>query len=111
MSTHDVLTIGRLANGLYVEYLGETTTDDLMVGVGDPPPLCDRLWHGHPGIIWEPALQFVQVRWVGLEDTVESFGIGYSSDDDGRYRGLGVIAASDYEKRRRRVLAGQTPQE
>ncbi|MEU8239057.1 hypothetical protein AB0C07_12485 [Actinoplanes missouriensis] len=111
MSTHDVLTIDRVANGLYVEYLGETTTDDLMVGVGDPPPLCDRLWHGHPGVISEPAPQHVQVTWVGLEDTVQSFGIGYSCDDDGRYVGLGVITASDYGQRRRRVLAGQTPQE
>ncbi|MEU4562667.1 hypothetical protein AB0F72_30175 [Actinoplanes sp. NPDC023936] len=110
MGTHDVLTTGRLANGLYVEYLGETTTDDLMVGVGDPPPLCDRLWHGHPGVIWEPAPQHVQVTWVGLEDTVQSFGIGYSCNYHGRY-GLGVITAAEYEKRRRRVLAGQTPQE
>jgi hypothetical protein len=109
VSSHDFLTIGRLANGLYVEHLGETTTDDLMVGVGYPPPRCDRLWHGHPGVIWDPAPQFVQVTWVGLEDTVQSFGIGYSCDDHGGYAGLGVITAADYQERRRRVLAGQAP--
>jgi hypothetical protein len=110
VSTPDVLSIGRLSKGLFVEYLGETTSDDLVVGMGDPPPLCDRLWHGHPGVIWEPAPQHVQVTWVGLEDTVQSFGTGHSCNDFGLY-GLGVITASDYEERRRRVLAGQTPRD
>ncbi|WP_430790581.1 hypothetical protein [Actinoplanes sp. G11-F43] len=110
MSAPDVLSIGRLSKGLFVEYLGETTTDDLMVGMGDPPPICDRLWSGHPGVIWEPAPQHVQVTWVGLEDTVQSFGFGYSCNDDGLYS-LGVITASDYEERRRRVLAGHAPQD
>lgn len=110
MSTPDVLSIGRLSKGLFVEYLGETTTDDLMVGMGDPPPSCDRLWHRHPGVIWEPAPQHVQVTWVGLEDTVQSFGVGYSSNDYGLY-GLGIITASDYEEQRRRVLAGKAPQD
>jgi hypothetical protein len=109
VSSPDVLSIDRLSKGLFVEYLGETTTDDLVVGMGDPPPVCDRLWHGHPGVIWEPVPQHVQVTWVGLEDTVQSFGTGHSCNDHGLY-GLGVITASDYEKRRRRVLAGQKPQ-
>ncbi|GAA1623930.1 hypothetical protein [Actinoplanes couchii] len=108
MSAPDILNIGRLSKGLFVEYLDETTTDDLIVGMGDPPPACDRLWHGHPGVIWEPAMQHVQVAWVGLEDTVQSFGIGFSCNDHGLYS-LGVISASDFEERRRRVLAGQSP--
>ncbi|MCY1142535.1 hypothetical protein OWR29_31450 [Actinoplanes sp. Pm04-4] len=111
MAEPDVLTLQRLATGLFVEYLGETTADpdDLMVGLGYPAPLCDRLWHGHPGTIHEPAPQHVQVAWVGLEDTVASFAVGYSCDDEGRYAGLGVISAAEYELRRRRVLGGQPP--
>ena len=109
MSSPDVLSIDRLAKGLFVEYLDETTTDDLVVGVDYPPPACDRLWHGHPGVIWAPEPQHVQVTWVGLEETVQSFGMGYSCDDRGEYA-LGIITAADYEKRRRRVLAGQAPQ-
>jgi hypothetical protein len=103
------LSIDTLSKGLFVEYLGETANDDLMVGLGGPPPLCDRLWHGHSGVIWEPAPQHVQVTWVGLEDTVQSFGFGHSCDDHGLYS-LGVITASGYEERRRRVLAGKAPQ-
>ena len=61
MSSPDVLSIDRLSDGLFVEYLGETTADDLVVGVGDPTPVCDRLWHGHPGVIWEPTPQHVQM--------------------------------------------------
>jgi hypothetical protein len=110
VSSPDLLSIDRLSKGLLVEYLGETTTDDLMVGIGYPPPVCDRLWYGHPGVIWEPTPQHVQVTWAGLEDTVQSFGMGHCCDDRGQY-GLGVITAADYEQRRRRVLAGQAPQE
>ncbi|WP_305785994.1 hypothetical protein [Symbioplanes lichenis] len=110
MSDPGVLDIGRLSRGLFVEYLGETTTDDLVVGVGDPPPVCDRLWHGHPGVIEDPTMQHVQVTWAGLEDAAVSFGVGHSCDDQGRY-GLGVISAAEYERRRRRVLAGRPPQD
>lgn len=104
----DVLTIKRLAKGLFVEYLGETTTEDMVVGIDDPPPICDRLWHGHPGVIWEPVPQHVQVTWVGLEDTAQSFGVSHSCNDAGSY-GLGVITSAEYEKRRLCVLAGQAP--
>ena len=100
--------VDRLSQGLFVEYLGETSTDDLVVGVDSPPPVCDRLWHGHPGVIWDPTMQHVQVRWAGLEDAAVSFGVGYSCNDCGLY-GLGILTAEEYEERRRRVLAGKPP--
>ncbi len=110
MSEPDVLTLEKLSTGLFVEYLDSTTTDPdlLIVGLGHPAPLCDRLWHGRPGTIHEPAPQHVQVTWVGLEDTVASFALGFSCNDQGRY-GLGIISATDYATRRHRVLAGQSP--
>ncbi|MEU7907479.1 hypothetical protein [Actinoplanes sp. NPDC049118] len=95
MSSPEVLTVRRLAMGLFVEYLGETNTDHLMVGIDDPPPVCDRQWYGHPGVIWEPAMQHVQVTWVGLEETVASFGVGYSCDSRHFYGALGVISAAE----------------
>ncbi|MCO8274000.1 hypothetical protein M1L60_25705 [Actinoplanes sp. TRM 88003] len=111
MAESDVLDVSRLSAGLFVEYLGLTKSgpDVTMVGAGDPPPLCDRLWRGHPGVISEPIPQHVLVTWAGLEETVSSFLIGFSCDDLGLFHGLGVISAEEYETRRARVLAGQAP--
>ena len=109
MADRDVLTLERLTPGLFVEYLDVTTTDFLVVGLGCPAPLGDRLWHGHPGRIHDPAPQHVQVTWAGLEDTVASFAVGFSCDDRGRYAGLGIISAAEYATRRLRVLAGRSP--
>jgi hypothetical protein len=68
-----------------VEFLGPTVSDpDLtVVGVGYPVPLCDRLWHGHPDAISEPVPQHVLITWVGREDAVASFALGFSCDDCG----------------------------
>ncbi|MEV4637400.1 hypothetical protein AB0J80_08620 [Actinoplanes sp. NPDC049548] len=110
MADPDVLTLERLSTGLFVEYLSATTTDPdlLVVGLDYPAPVCDRLWQGHPGVIHDPTAQHVQVTWAGLEDTVASFGLGFSCDDQGRY-GLGIISATEYAARRLRVLAGRSP--
>lgn len=106
----DVLDVSRLSVGLLVEYLGPTDAEPalLVVGVGYPAPLCDRLWQGHPGVIAEPVPQHVLVTWVGLEDAVASFVLGFSSNDQGFY-GLGILSAAEYESRRQRILAGGSP--
>ncbi len=97
MTERDVLTLERLSSGLYVEYLDATTADPdlLVVGLGYPAPCYDRLWHGHPGTIDDPTPQHVQVIWARLEDTVASFALGFSCDDQGRYS-LGIISATEY---------------
>jgi hypothetical protein len=106
-----VLDISQLSAGLFVEYLGPTESGPgvTMVHAGDAEPLCDRLWHGHPGVISEPVPQHVLVTWVGLEEAVASFAVGFSCDDEGSYRGLGVLSAQDYETRRTRILDGKPP--
>ncbi len=109
MGYPNILNVAQLSEGLHVEYLGETNDDDLVTGINDPPPLCDRQWRGHPGVIREPILQHVLVDWVGLEDTAASFAVGFSSDERGLYPGLGVISAVEYERRRALVLAGEAP--
>ena len=80
-----------------------------MVGAGYAEPLCDRLWQGHPGVISEPVPQHVLITWVGLEEAVASFAVGFSCDDQGRYGGLGVLAAHEYETRRSRILDSRSP--
>ncbi|MEU4563425.1 hypothetical protein AB0F72_34025 [Actinoplanes sp. NPDC023936] len=107
----NVLDVSQLSVGLFVEYLGPTESgpDVTMVHAGDAEPLCDRLWHGHPGVISEPAPQHVLVSWVGLEEAVASFAVGFSCDDQGYYRGLGVLSAQDHETRRTRILDGKPP--
>jgi hypothetical protein len=111
MAESDVLNISRLSAGLFVEYLGPTEggPDVTMVGAGYAVPLCDRLWHGHPGVVSEPVPQHVLVTWVGLEEAVVSFAVGFSCDDEGSYGGLGVLSAQEYETRRSRVLKGKSP--
>lgn len=54
-------------------------------------------------------MRHVLVDWVGLENTAASFAVGFSRDDRGLYRGLGVISAIEYERRRVLVLAGRVP--
>lgn len=113
MAQPDVVDVSRLSAGLLVEYLGPAIVGDpdlTVVGVGYPAPLCDRLWHGHPGVISEPVPQHVQVTWVGLEDAVASFALGFSCNDQGEY-GLGVLSADEYERRRSRLLDGRPPTE
>ncbi|WP_157437235.1 hypothetical protein [Actinoplanes subtropicus] len=111
MAEPDVLDISRLSAGLFVEYLGPTESglDVTMVHAGDAEPRCDRMWHGHPGVISEPVPQHVLVTWVGLEEAVASFAVGFSCDDHGAYCGLGVLSAQDYEARRTRILDGKSP--
>ena len=111
MAEPEVLNISELSAGLFVEYLGPTESgpDVMMVHAGDAEPLCDRMWHGHPGTISEPVPQHVLVTWVGLEEAVASFAVGFSCDDQGSYRGLGVLSAQEYEKRRTRILDGRSP--
>ena len=111
MTEPDVLDISQLSAGLFVEYLGPTENgpDVTMVHAEDAEPLCDRLWHGHPGVISEPMPQHVLVTWVGLEEAVASFAVGFSCDDQGSYRGLGVLSALEYETRRTRTLYGKSP--
>jgi len=94
-----------------LEYLGSTESgpDVTMVHARDTEPLCDRMWHGHPGVISEPVPQHVPVTWVGLEEAVASFAVGFSCDDQGSYRALGVLSAQDYETRRTRILDGKPP--
>ncbi|MET3429770.1 hypothetical protein BJ973_008982 [Actinoplanes tereljensis] len=111
MAEPDVLGISRLAAGLFVEHLGPTESgpDVTMVGIGYAEPHCDRLWRGHPGVISEPMPQHVLVTWVGLEEAVVSFAIGFGCDDHGYYPGLGVISGREYETRRTRILDGKPP--
>ncbi|MEV4349825.1 SHOCT domain-containing protein [Actinoplanes sp. NPDC049596] len=113
MAEPDVLDLSHLSAGLFVEYLGPTEggPDVTTVGAGDAEPLCDRLWHGHPGVVSEPAQQHVLVTWVGLEDTVASFAVGFSCDEQGSYAGLGILSAEEYERRRARILDGKSPTE
>lgn len=75
----------------------------------DVEPLCDRIWYDHPGVISEPVPQHVLVSRVGLEEAVASFAVGFSCDDHGSYRGLGVLSAQDSETRRTRILDGKSP--
>ncbi|WP_213013138.1 hypothetical protein [Paractinoplanes toevensis] len=111
MAEPDFLDISQLSAGLFVEYLGPTESgpDVTLVHAGDAEPRCDRLWRGHPGVISEPMPQHVLVTWVGLEDAVVSFAVGFSCDDQGSCPGLGVISAHDYETRRTRILDGKSP--
>src|SRR3954453_10792742 len=108
MAESEVLNISRLSAGLFVEYLGPTECgpDVTMVGAGYAVPLCDRLWRGHPGVVYEPVPQHVRVTWVGLEEAVVSFAVGFSCDDHGLYGGLGVLSAQEYQTRRSRILEG-----
>lgn len=111
MAESDVLDMSRLSAGLFVEFLGPTESgaDVTLVAAGSAAPLCDRLWHGHPGVIAEPVPQHVLVTWVGLEEAVASFAVGFGCDDRGSYAGLGVLSAEEYETRRTRVLDGGSP--
>lgn len=111
MAEADVLDISRLAFGLFVEYLGPTESgpDVTLVGAGSAEPRCDRLWHRHPGVISEPVPQHVLVSWVGLEEAVASFAVGFGCDERGSYAGLGVLSAEEYETRRIRILDGKSP--
>jgi hypothetical protein len=112
VNSADFLDVNRLAVGVLVEYLGDTVTDEAEVLVGDvskPLPLCDRLWRGHPGVVREPVFQHVLVDWVGLEAVAVSLWTGFSCNDSGVFRGLGVLAADEFERRRQRVLGGASP--
>lgn len=108
MGIVDYLDLRRLAVGVFVEYLDGTSTADSVTYMEAPPPQSDRLWHGHPGIVREAVVQHVLVDWAGLEQVSASLWVGYSCDYHGVY-GLGVLTADEYERRRRRVLAGEPP--
>jgi hypothetical protein len=60
------------------------------------------LFPGHPGRIWRPLVQHVQVSWVGLEEEPESYAVGFSTseDGDGSFPGLGHLPEAEFERRR-----------
>lgn len=58
----------------------ERTTDDGVV---------HRMHDGHPGVVADCSIyEHVRVAWEGLESAGISTAIGFSTDDDGVYRGL-----------------------
>ena len=105
MATRHV-TVADLAPGLAVEYLGDApdrgdVLDEHLTAIGM------ALFPGHPGKIWGPTAQHVQVTWVGLEDEPASFAVGFSSEDlhdRSTYPGLGHLEAREYERRRQSVI-------
>jgi len=69
------VTVGELRDGLPVEFLGEEPD---AVGVLSQA-LTSRavaLYPGHPGRVWRPNPQHVQVSWVGLEEEPASYAYG-----------------------------------
>lgn len=96
------LHVADLKRGLAVRYGGHTQE------VFSERPERSFLLHGHPGRVWFPDFQHVMVDWLDLEDSVESFAVGYTSGRDGYFTSLRIIDESDWDttvSRYRRALA------
>lgn len=95
------VTVGGLRSDLPVESLGEQP-DRVVVYSEELRSRGVALWPGHPGRISHPALQHVQVSWVGLEDEPASYALGCTPDSlaaDGRYLALGVLSEAEFSTR------------
>lgn len=95
------VTVADLRSELLVEYLGDEP-DAIGVISEELTSRAMPLYPGHPGQIWRPDPQHVQVSWVGLEDEPASYAVGFSCDSlapDGRFPGLGHLADAEFTQR------------
>ena len=103
--TPSYVTVADLRAGLLVEFLGDEA-DARGVLSEELTARAMALYPGHPGRIWCPDVQHVQVSWVGLEEEPASYAVGFSSDSlaaDGTYPGLGLLAEADFRRRKRAI--------
>jgi hypothetical protein len=96
------VTLKDLREGLLVEYLGDAAEVRGVIS----EELTSRamaLFPGHPGRIWCPMWQHVQVSWVGLEQEPASYAVGFSTSRaaDGRFPGLGHLGEAEFVQRER----------
>ncbi len=99
------VTVADLRVDLLVEFLGDEV-DARGVLSEELTSIAMALYPGHPGRIWCPDVQHVQVSWVGLEEEPASYAVGFSSDslaDDGTYSGLGLLAEVEFRRRQKAI--------